>query len=41
LAQAMDLDIDKIICDKIDKNADKYPVEKSYGKSKKYNEQEG
>ncbi|MHB1454292.1 MAG: nucleotide pyrophosphohydrolase [Saccharofermentanales bacterium] len=40
MAEALDLDIDKIICDKISKNASKYPVEKSYGKSKKYNEQE-
>jgi NTP pyrophosphatase (non-canonical NTP hydrolase) len=32
------LNIDDIILEKLEKNARKYPVEKAFGKSKKYNE---
>jgi dCTP diphosphatase len=32
----LDLDVAKIIYEKIDKNEKKYPVKKSYGSSKKY-----
>lgn len=38
LAHKYGLDIEKIILDKIAKNAEKYPVEKSKGNAKKYNE---
>jgi tRNA G10 N-methylase Trm11 len=34
----MGVDIEDAIMDKIRKNAEKYPVEKSYGNSKKYTE---
>ena len=33
-----DLDIKQIILDKLQKNAEKYPVDKAYGSAKKYNE---
>jgi NTP pyrophosphatase (non-canonical NTP hydrolase) len=32
------LDVNEIVLDKIKKNAEKYPVDKSKGSSKKYNE---
>lgn len=38
IADKYDLDIEDIIMKKMDKNEKKYPVEKSYGKSDKYNE---
>ena len=38
MADAMDFDIEKIISDKIKKNAVKYPVLKSKGNAKKYTE---
>tara|TARA_Y100000748_G_C15464586_1_gene476345 strand:+ start:190 stop:537 length:348 start_codon:yes stop_codon:yes gene_type:complete len=34
----LDLDLDKIITNKIDKNEKKYPIEKSFGNSKKYDD---
>ena len=38
LADIIDADIDKIIETKLRKNAEKYPVEKSYGRKDKYNQ---
>jgi NTP pyrophosphatase (non-canonical NTP hydrolase) len=38
LSDTLDLDINQIISDKIDKNSMKYPIEKSFGNSKKYSE---
>lgn len=38
LAEKNQLDIKEIIFDKINKNNEKYPVEKAKGSSKKYNE---
>ena len=38
MADKYDLDIKKIILDKIARNAQKYPVEKAKGSAKKYNE---
>lgn len=38
MADACDLDLDKIITDKIKLNAAKYPVDKAKGTSAKYNE---
>lgn len=38
LANKHDLDIEKIVLDKIKKNADKYPVDKAKGNASKYNE---
>lgn len=38
LAIKLDLDIKQIIKDKMDKNEQKYPIEKSLGNSKKYTE---
>ncbi len=38
MADKIGIDIEKAIVDKIKKNAEKYPVEKSYGSSKKYTE---
>lgn len=38
MADALNIDLEKAINDKIDKNEIKYPVEKSKGLSKKYNE---
>ena len=38
LAEKYNLDIDEIVLNKISKNAEKYPVNKSKGTSKKYNE---
>lgn len=32
------LDVKTIVLDKLKKNAEKYPVEKSYGKANKYND---
>ena len=38
IADKYDLDIKQIVLDKLRRNAEKYPVEKAYGSSKKYNE---
>jgi NTP pyrophosphatase (non-canonical NTP hydrolase) len=38
LADKYDFDISEIVLNKIKKNAEKYPVDKSRGTSKKYNE---
>jgi NTP pyrophosphatase (non-canonical NTP hydrolase) len=38
LAEKYKLDIKEIVLDKIKKNAEKYPIDKSKGSSKKYNE---
>jgi hypothetical protein len=38
LAHKYNLDIDRIVLDKIKKNAEKYPVEKAKGNAKKYDE---
>ena len=38
MADAMDFDVKKIIFDKMEKNAIKYPVDKSKGNAKKYTE---
>ena len=38
LAHKYGFDVEKIIFDKIEKNALKYPIEKSKGNAKKYNE---
>ena len=38
IADACDLDIEEIVREKIKKNADNYPVAKSKGTAKKYNE---
>lgn len=38
LAKELDLDLDKILDDKITKNSTKYPIDKCKGSSKKYTE---
>ncbi|HDR6276925.1 TPA: nucleotide pyrophosphohydrolase [Bacillus cereus] len=38
LAEQMNLDIEEVIQNKLEKNKRKYPVEKSFGSNKKYNE---
>ena len=38
LADKYDLDVKQIVLDKIKCKAEKYPVDKSYGSAKKYNE---
>ena len=38
MAYALDLDVNEIILDKMDKNAVKYPVDKAKGNDKKYTE---
>ena len=38
IADKYNLDIKQIVLDKLSRNAEKYPVEKSYGSAKKYNE---
>lgn len=38
MADAMDFDVKEIILNKMDKNAIKYPVDKSKGNAKKYTE---
>ena len=38
MADALDLDIDQIVQEKMKKNNEKYPVAKSKGKSEKYSE---
>ncbi len=39
MADKMGINIEDAIMEKLKKNAEKYPVEKSYGTSKKYTEQ--
>ena len=36
-ADHFDFDLEQIVLDKLKKNEKKYPVEKAYGKSTKYN----
>lgn len=36
MANALNLDVEEIMLDKLGKNAEKYPVDKSYGVSTKY-----
>lgn len=38
MADACGLDLDEIVCEKVKKNGEKYPVEKAYGSKKKYTE---
>ncbi|WP_242840796.1 nucleotide pyrophosphohydrolase [Butyrivibrio proteoclasticus] len=38
MADKMGIDVEEAIMEKIRKNAEKYPVDKSYGNSKKYTE---
>ena len=38
MADAFGLDLDTIVSDKIQRNAEKYPVEKAKGSAKKYTE---
>jgi NTP pyrophosphatase (non-canonical NTP hydrolase) len=38
IADKYDLDVKQIVMDKLQKNAEKYPVDKAYGSAKKYNE---
>ncbi len=38
LAHEMELDVKQIVLDKLQKNAEKYPVEKSKGSNRKYTE---
>ena len=38
IADKYNLDVKQIVLDKLQKNAEKYPVDKAYGSAKKYNE---
>lgn len=38
LADRCEIDLGKAVIDKMDKNCKKYPIEKAFGNSKKYNE---
>jgi len=38
LSDAYGFDVQQIVLDKIERNEEKYPIEKSRGSSKKYNE---
>ena len=38
IADKYNLDIKRIVMDKLRRNAEKYPVDKAYGSAKKYNE---
>lgn len=38
IADKYNLDVRQIVLDKLQKNAEKYPVDKAYGSAKKYNE---
>lgn len=38
MADTLNLDVKEIVLNKIRKNAEKYPIEKSYGKSTKYSD---
>lgn len=38
IADKYNLDVKQIVLDKLQKNAEKYPIDKAYGCAKKYNE---
>lgn len=38
MADTCGLNLDEIVCEKIERNNEKYPVEKAYGKKEKYTE---
>jgi dCTP diphosphatase len=38
LCNSMNIDLEKAVCDKLEKNKLKYPVDKSFGSAKKYTE---
>jgi len=38
LCNSMNIDLEKAVCDKLEKHKLKYPVDKSFGNSKKYTE---
>lgn len=38
IADKYNLDIKQIVLDKLQRNAEKYPIDKAYGSAKKYNE---
>ena len=38
LSKKLDLDVEKIINDKLEKNKKKYPVDKAYGSNEKYDQ---
>lgn len=38
IADKFKLDVKQIVLDKLQKNSEKYPVDKAYGSAKKYNE---
>lgn len=38
MADKLNVDLEEIVLNKLEKNRQKYPVEKSKGSSKKYNE---
>lgn len=38
LSDQLNIDLEKAVHSKLTKNAEKYPVEKAFGKNKKYNE---
>lgn len=38
IADKYNLDVKQIVLDKLQKNAEKYPIDKAYGSAKKYNE---
>lgn len=38
LSHELDIDLEKAIYDKLNKNSKKYPVDKAYGSNKKYDE---
>ncbi|MEH7133003.1 MazG-like family protein, partial [Priestia megaterium] len=38
LSEELNVDLEKVAEAKLQKNAEKYPVEKAYGSNKKYNE---
>ncbi|EMI09423.1 pyrophosphatase [Anoxybacillus gonensis] len=40
LSDALGVDLEQIVSNKIKKNMEKYPIEKSFGSKKKYNELE-
>ena len=41
MADACGLDMDEIVCEKVKRNNQKYPVEKAYGSKEKYTELQG
>ncbi|PEB32602.1 nucleotide pyrophosphohydrolase [Bacillus cereus] len=38
LSDKLDIDLEEVVYAKLEKNAEKYPVEKAFGSNKKYNE---